>query len=85
MKIRRELAAIPIRVEPMQQPMELPALTVAAEALLTAAQLLRLKLGREPVMVAWGAGRDSTKNSRISEVQYGTGRTLTVNQRYVDG
>lgn len=64
MKPSRALAAIPIVIEHPDAQRRLdfaaPAATCDEDAPPSLDQLQQLRLGREPVLVAWGAGRDST-------------------------
>ena len=58
----RGLAAIPVRIEamPRQSLLDIAVQQALGDALPSAQQLRLLTLGREPVMVAWGGGRNST-------------------------
>lgn len=63
MKRSRTLERIPVIVEACDVQESLFGLgpaRVTKDELPTFAQLTKLRLGREPVLVAWGAGRDST-------------------------
>lgn len=63
MKRSRALERIPVVVEPCEVQdslLDLAPACLTEEERPTLAQLTKLRLGREPVLVAWGAGRDST-------------------------